>query len=190
MIGMVSGVIEVKDAPYVLVNVSGVGYKVTVSPKLFSTLTLGEKSKLFTYTHVREDILDLYGFSDILDLKLFEYLISVSGVGPKTAIGIFSFGNRSEIIKAISAGDVTFFTKVPRLGKKNAQKIIIELKNKFGEGRDLDLSEDMSEESDEVILALKTFGFSTAEAMEATKKLDKNISSEEKIKIALKNLGK
>ena len=188
MIASLSGTVELKDAPNIIVNVKGVGYKVAVSPKFFASLTLGKQTKLFTYTHVREDILDLYGFEDALDLKLFEYLISVSGVGPKTAIGIFSFGTRFEVIEAILKGDVDFFTKVPRLGKKNAQKIIIELKNKFGQGADLDLSGGEGEE-DEAILGLKTFGFSGQESRDAIKNLDKNLSTEEKIKQALKNLG-
>ena len=190
MIGFLKGKIELKDNPFVFIDVSGVGYKVHVSPNHFSTLNLGDSAIIYTFTHVREDILDLYGFSDPLDLKLFEYLIGVSGVGPKTAVGIFSFGSRTEIIQAILKGDVSFFTKVPRLGTKNAQKIIIELKNKFGEGRDLDLSSDSFSESDEVVLALKSFGFSTQEAKEAIKDLDKKLSSEEKVKQALKNLGK
>ncbi len=190
MIGFLSGKIELKDSPFVFLDVNGVGYKVFVSPNHFSALVIGEKAKMFTYTHVREDVLDLYGFSDFLDLKLFEYLIGVSGVGPKTAIGIFSFGTRPEIIEAILKGDVEFFTRVPRLGHKNAQKIIIELRNKFGDGADLDLSEGPSKDKDEVVQALKSFGFSFQEAREAIKSLDKNLSVEEKIKQALKNLGK
>lgn len=190
MIGFLSGRIELKDAPHVFIDVNGVGYKVFVSPNHFTSLKLSEKAKMFTYTHVREDLLELYGFADSLDLKLFEYLIGVSGIGPKTAIGIFSFGTRSEIIEAILSGDVEFFTRVPRLGRKNAQKIIIELKNKFGEGKDLDLTTEAQTERDEVVLALKTFGFSSSEAREAIKNLDKDLSTEEKIKEALKYLGR
>jgi Holliday junction DNA helicase RuvA len=189
MIGYLNGKIELKDSPYVFLDVHGVGYKVFVSPNYFSVLIAGEGAKMFTFTHVREDILDLYGFAHPLDLKLFENLIGVSGIGPKTAIGIFSFGTRIEIIEAILKGDVDFFTKVPRLGRKNAQKIIIELKNKFGDGKDLDLSSGLSDK-DDAVLALKTFGFSTQEANEALKKFDKNLSTEEKVKQALKSLGK
>lgn len=190
MIGYLSGRIELKDAPFILLDVNGVGYKVFVSPNHFTALKIGDKVKMFTYTHVRDDVLDLYGFSDFLDLKLFEYLIGVSGVGPKTAIGIFSFGTRPEVIEAILKGDVEFFTRVPRLGRKNAQKIIIELRNKFGEGADLDLSEGPSVDKDEVMLALKSFGFSPSEVRSAMKSLDKGLSVEEKIKQALKYLGR
>lgn len=190
MIGFLSGKVELKDAPYIFLDVNSVGYKICVSPNLLAKLKIGDKTKLFTYTHVREDLFELYGFEEPLDLKLFEYLIGVSGIGPKTAIGIFSFGSRKEIIEAILASDVEFFTRVPRLGRKNAQKIIIELKNKFGEGKDIDLNEGPSQARDEVVLALKSFGFSSSEANEAIKSLDKNLSTEEKIKQALKYLGK
>jgi Holliday junction DNA helicase RuvA len=191
MIGTLKGTIEYREDPYVIVDVHGVGYKVLVPVTVLSKISgLGEAIKLYTYTHVREDVLELYGFSDPSDLKLFEYLISVSGVGCRTASGIFSVGDRSQIINAIVGNDVAFFTSVPRLGKKNAQKIIIELKNKIGGGTDLDLSED-SAGSTEILAALKTFGFSTSESQGAIRALDgKGETVEEKIRLALKYLGK
>jgi holliday junction DNA helicase RuvA len=191
MIGMLSGVIAYRDDPYVIVDVSGVGYKVLVPVTVLAKITaLGEEIKLFTHTHVREDLLELYGFSDPSDLKLFEYLISVNGVGCRTASGVFSVGNRSEIIQAIIGNDVAFFTSVPRLGKKNAQKIIIELKNKIGGGEELDLSSDGAGSSD-VVAALKSFGFEAREAQEAVRALGgKGETVEEKIRLALKYLGK
>lgn len=191
MIGTLKGTIEYREDPHIIVDVNGVGYKVLVPVTVLSKLTgLGEEIKLFTHTHVREDLLELYGFPDHSDLKLFEYLISVNGVGCRTASGIFSVGNRSEIIQAIIGNDVTFFTSVPRLGRKNAQKIIIELKNKIGGGEDLDLSEG-GQESNEVIAALKTFGFNTAESQDAIRALKgEGKTVEEKIRLALKYLGK
>ncbi len=191
MIGTLRGTIEYREDPYIIVDVNGVGYKVLVPLTVLARITaLGEEIKLFTHTHVREDVLELYGFSDASDLKLFEYLISVSGVGCRTASGIFSVGTRSEIIQAIIGNDVAFFTSVPRLGKKNAQKIIIDLKSKIGGGDDLDLSED-SGESNEIIAALKTFGFDPRESQEAIRALaGKGETVEEKIRLALKYLGK
>ena len=133
--------------------------------------------------------MELYGFIDPADLKVFEYLISVSGVGCKTALTVFSVGTRREIIEAITSNNVTFFTAVPRLGKKKAQKIIIELKNKLGGEGDLDLSQ--AGESDEVIAALVSFGFTPLEARTAIKKLNgAGESTAEKVKLALKQLGK
>src|SRR5258705_8114589 len=188
MIGSLQGVIEYQEASNVIIVVNGVGYKVLIPTTI--SVSVGDTIKLFTHTHVREDLLELYGFVEPQDLKLFEYLISVSGVGCKTAIGIFSFGSRKDIVNAIIANDVTFFTSVPRLGKKNAQKIIIELKNKLGGQEDLDLSQDDSE-SNEVILALKGLGFTPVEARNALKSLNgKGETVSEKVRLALKSLGK
>jgi Holliday junction DNA helicase RuvA len=122
---------------------------------------------------------------------LFESLLTVSGVGPKTALNIFSFGERKDIIEAIIKGDVTFFTSVPRLGTKNAQKIIIELKNKMGAGSDIDLSGKDLLENAEVVQALKNFGFSVSEAQKAVREIKQiGLTTEEKIRLTLKNLGK
>lgn len=174
-----------------MIDVNGVGYKVLVPESVYSKLTLGDKTKIFTYTYVREDALDLFGFLEAEDLGLFESLLTVSGIGPKTALNIFSFGERKDIIEAIIKGDVAFFTSVPRLGSKNAQKIIIELKNKMGAGADLDLSGKDLLENAEVVQALKNFGFSAAEAQKALREVKKDgITTEEKIRLALKNLGR
>jgi len=191
MIGFLNGTIELLQRPFVITDVHGVGYKVLVPDSVYSKLYLGEKVKIFTYTHVREDALDLFGFLESQDLGLFESLLTVSGIGPKTALNIFSFGERKDIIEAIIKGDVTFFTSVPRLGTKNAQKIIIELKNKMGSTADLDLSGNDLLENAEVVQALKNFGFSVGEAQKAVREVKKQgISTEEKIRLALKALGR
>lgn len=192
MIGALNGVILHRDDPYLIIDVHGVGYKVLVPTTILAKLSgVGEAVTVFTHTHVKEDALELFGFAEYADLKLFEYLISVSGVGPKTALGIFSVGSRSAIVQAISSGDVSFFTSVPRLGKKNGQKIIIELKNKLGAGGDLDLSESGGADQNELITALKAFGFSAAESQEAIQALNgKGETVEEKVRLALKYLGK
>jgi len=191
MIGFLKGTVEFLQRPFVMIDVCGVGYKVLVSESVYSKLTLGEKLKIFTYTYVREDALDLFGFLEAEDLGLFESLLTVSGIGPKTALNIFSFGERKDIIEAIIKGDVSFFTSVPRLGTKNAQKIIIELKNKMGSGADLDLSGKDLLENAEVVQALKNFGFSVGEAQKALREVKKDgLTTEEKIRLALKNLGR
>jgi len=192
MIGSLRGIVELRNDPYLLVDVSGVGYKVLVSNEVLSKVEgVGGQIKLFVHTHVRDDALELFGFSHFEDLKLFEMLIGVSGVGPKTAMGIFSSKNRPDIINAIVSSDVDFFTTVPRLGKKNAQKIIIELKNKFGSISELDLSESFVKQNNEVVHALKSLGFSSKETEEALKNIkEEGKSTEEKIKFALKYLGK
>lgn len=187
---MLTGIVSYRFDPHILLNVQGVGYKVLVSPPVLSKLPVGTETALFTHMHVREDALELFGFLEPEDLKLFEYLISVSGIGGKTAVGVFAIGSRSQIISAIAKGDVAFFTAVPRLGKKNAQKLIIELKSKIGSKDDLDLSGGDSA-ADEVLLALQSFGFSLREASTAlTAVADQGKTPEEKIKLALKYLGK
>ncbi len=192
MIGTLKGVIEYREDPFLIIDVNGVGYKVLVPNSVLSKISgTGDSIKLFTHTHVREDLLELYGFTDPADLKVFSLLIGVSGVGCRTALGIFSVGSRYEIVKAISTGDVSFFTSVPRLGKKNGQKIIIELKNKLGAGGDIDLSDTGSAEQDELLNALQAFGFSAREASLAIRELDgKGNTLEEKVRLALKYLGK
>src|SRR3990167_434514 len=132
MIGYLNGEVVTRDDPHIIIDVNGVGYKVLATRSVLSKVILNGKLKLFIYTHVREDAISLFGFLDSLDLKLFENLISVSGIGPKTAMNIFSVGTREDVVQAIVTGDVSFFIGVPRLGKKNAQKIIIELKSKLG----------------------------------------------------------
>lgn len=190
MIGMLTGNLVLKDGQQIIIDVHGVGYKVLASAQILTNSHVGDTITVFTHTHVREDALDLFGFSTQQDLKVFEYLISVNGIGPKTAMGIFAVGGREEILGAILKADVDFFTGVPRLGKKNAQKIIIELKNKIGKGEDLDLSEE-SEAVSEVVSALISMGFSEREAHMAAKGIgEQGSTTSEKVKLALRQLGK
>ncbi len=191
MIGSVRGKIILKDGIYLIVETGGVGYRILVSSKVSVKHKLDEEAMFYTYTLVREDELALFGFSEVADLKLFENLIGVSGVGPKTAMSIFSFLTRDEVVNAVMKGDTGAFSGIPRLGTKNAQKIIIELKNKLGDGSSLDLNSLEGEANDDVFTALTSFGFTRHEIGEALRKIDTSAStSEEKIKLALKYLGK
>jgi|SRR5579859_6622153 len=192
MIGTLTGVVDYREDPFLIIDVHGVGYKVLAPASVLSKITkTGETIKLYIHTHVREDLLELYGFVDPADLKIFSLLISVSGVGCRTALGIFSVGSRQDIVHAISTGDVTFFTSVPRLGKKNGQKIIIELKSKMGASGDIDLSSEETIGQKELIKALQAFGYSAREAHTAIRELNgKGESIEEKVRLALKYLGK
>lgn len=187
MIGYLHGVLRLRSHAYSLIDVHGVGYKVHVAQNVLDAIREGDEIELFIHTHVREDALELYGFSDAASLSLFEQLIGVSGIGPKTALGIFGLGKREAIMGAIRRADVDFFTGVARLGKKNAQKVIIELKNKLGGIEDLDLGEGESD----VVTALTGFGFSLEEARKAVREIgDKGKTTTEKVKLALKFLGR
>lgn len=189
MIGYLKGTCIVRNDPYLIIDVNGIGYKVCAAADVLAKVHKGDVVTVFTHTHVREDLLELYAFSSETHLELFELLLSVNGIGPKTAIGVFALGEKEKIIGAIKQADVDFFTGVPRLGKKNAQKLIIELKNKIGSVADLDLTGDG--EVDEVVVALTGFGFSEQEAKKALRDIgEQGSTTSEKVRLALKYLGK
>jgi Holliday junction DNA helicase RuvA len=189
MIGSIRGKIILKGEKYVVVEVNGVGYKVNVSTDtLAQTHRTSGEIFLFIHTHVREDSLDLYGFLSEAELKFFEMLIGVSGIGPKGALAILGVASIETLRKAIGTGDTSYLTKISGIGKKTAEKIVIELRDKMGtelEGGSLQGELDSLE-------ALKSLGYSQNEAREALKKVtEKNVdlSMNAKIKEALKILG-
>ena len=184
MIAKLTGKPEILDHQSIILDVNNVGYKIFFNPKPNQPLP----STLFIHTHVKDDALDLYGFIAKDELQLFKLLISVSGIGPKTGINVMDKGVEA-ITQAVSTGDVDFFTTVPRLGRKNAQKIIIELKSKLGGLKDLDLTSDTSETKD-AITALISLGFSRSEAREALNQVFDQPTLEAKISQAIKLLGK
>jgi len=172
----------------IILQVRGVGYKVSLPPSLSPKLLKQTQVTLYIYTHVRDDTLALYGFTSLEELQLFELIINISGIGPKIAISLIDKGVDA-INSAVSQADVDFFTSIPRLGKKNAQKIIIELKPKLGDLQDLDLT-DEAPETLETLDALISLGFTKKEARLALKNIDSQLPLEAKITQAIKNLGK
>lgn len=181
MIASLFGAIEVLGENEIIIDVNGVGYRVFVATsENFNT----PKMKLFIHTQVREDALELYGFKTLDDLRLFEKLIGVSGIGPKTALGIFNRGGKNEILEAIEKENVNFFIGIPRLGTKNAQKIIIDLKGK------LDNFENLSFQNSNLRKTLLDLGFKDSEIREAMKNINNKEDFETQIKIALKFLAK
>jgi len=170
-----------------ILEAQGVGYGVWLPDQLKSRLKMGKEVELYIYTHVREDVLDLYGFSQKDELELFQLLLNVSGVGPKSALIIIDRGVVA-VRQAIVSTDVSFFTSIPRIGKKNAQKIILELKGKLGSLAELDL-ENIGGQTQEVIEALQAVGFSKSEALEAVRNLPGDVETiEDKIRYALKQM--
>lgn len=189
MIAKLKGKIEFLKDGYVVVDVNDVGYKVFLSNLTLGKIAGSQNIELFIHTHVREDILALYGFLTNEELDMFELLISVSGVGPRSAIGILSIADPKTIRTAIVNEDPAILTKVSGVGKRTAERVIVELKNKV-----IDLS---VEEKEEVITdsnaleALTSMGYSVTEAREALKGVSKNVKDVgERVKLALKNLGK
>lgn len=189
MIGSLRGKIIFKAGNRVEVDAGGVGWEVFLSPADLNEINLGEEAEIFTYHHVAEDKNDLYGFLKREDKTVFEMLLSVSGVGPKTALAVFTAGNGARIIKAIAGAEVDFFRAVKGLGEKAAQRIIVDLRNKVGAVGDLDLTK--KENSAVVFQALSGLGFTGEEIRAVLPLLPPEATTEdEKIKAALKLLGK
>ena len=188
MIGQLTGKIVRHEGRFVILEVGGVGYKVFVSTETFSQLkNQTETITLMTHLVVREDALDLYGFIDQTELDFFELLIGISGVGPKSALSILSLAPPETLRKAISSGNTQYLTQVSGIGRKIAEKIVLELRDKIGalEGEDNNL-----EQEAEAIMAMEALGYSTREAREALRQLPPEITDTgAKIKEALKNLG-
>ncbi len=188
MIGFLSGKVQ-KLTHQILVHTSGgVGYQVELGPTLFLRLQDNDQVNLFIYTHVKEDALKLFGFQSQKDLSLFELILSVSGVGPKTAIAIIDAG-AERLVTAVQNADVSFFSSIPRVGKKLAQKIIIELKSKLGGLKELDLSP-LSQTEQDVVDGLLGLGFAETHVHEVLKTLDTKQSVEKVLKAAVKQLSK
>jgi len=193
MIALVKGMIaEKREKSLTVMTSGGVGYAVNVRPAVSLNKSLGQEITLFTYSYIREDAFDLYGFESRSELNIFELLLSVSGIGPKTAMNVLLSGSPEDIVSAISKGDTAFFTATPGIGTKGAQRIIVDLQSKVGAMGELDLSAEQSSENKQVIEALRGFGFREYEAREALKSLPKGtkLSLEQKVKLALKSLSR
>jgi len=191
MIAQLTGNIAHTGERFVIFNVNGIGYKVftTAESMLFLTKNPAEMT-LWTHLVVKEDALDLYGFVSEQELNFFELLITVSGIGPKGALGVLSLAGTETLRKAISSNNTEYLTKVAGVGRKSAEKIVLELKDKLGKLGDSLPNEDLDKEAD-VLNALQALGYSIRESREALKKIPVGtIDTGEKIKQALQNLGK
>lgn len=189
MIESLRGIVSHVDEGYAVIDVHGIGYKVFCTRETLGALgKVGGETLIWTYLSVRENALDLYGFSDRETLSFFTLLLSVSGIGPKSALAILSVASVRALKSAIASGDPDYFKKTTGIGTKKAEKIILELRDK------LDIAEgELGEhrESADAVDALEALGYSRREAESALKKLPKDITSAEaKIKEALKYLGR
>ena len=187
MIAHISGTVLDIQERFVVVDTGGLGYKVFASAETLETLTRGNKVSLFTYLAVREDALDLYGFLNNESREFFELLLSVSGIGPKSALGILSITAVLTLKKAIATGDVGYLTKVSGIGKKTAEKIVIELRDKLLAHKD---SETNLQGDHDALEALKSLGYSQQQARETLNTIDPSITDINLVlKEALKKLG-
>lgn len=188
MIACVTGTIIDKEERSVVIDAGGVGYEVHVTAATADSLRQGAEATIWTHLAVREDAHTLYGFLTKDERGLFELLISVSGIGPKTALGVMNVSSPSNIRKAVSTGDTSHLTKVSGVGKKLADKIVLELKGKF----EAESSDGISLRDEvDALEALKALGFKHGDAREALKEVDPSIvDTGERVKKALKILGK
>lgn len=200
MFAYLKGSLEVKTKGYIVIDVGGVGYKVFMSETAIEKLgEIGETVKIYTYLKVREDEMSLYGFSTNEELRIFELLLSVSGVGAKSAISILSNITPSSFALAVISNDVAKIKSLPGIGPKSAQRIILELKDKIKTEEaseeitkvQIEKVEENNEKVQEAISALQVLGYSRKEIEKALEKVDKqDLSVEEIIKTGLKNLAR
>jgi Holliday junction DNA helicase RuvA len=196
MISRLTGKIAHIDPKYIILDVNGVGYKVyTTVDSMLSIGKEGNEAVFWTYLAVRENALDLYGFSSLAELNFFELLITISGIGPKTALGILNSASVETLQTAVQTDDTSHLVKISGIGKKVAEKIVMELKDKvdkFTHSEEAKSAMKQAHKNDnDALEALKALGYSQNEARDALKELPKEITkTNEKIREALKVLGK
>lgn len=189
MIAQLEGNITFKGGNFIIIDVGGVGYKVFTTLDMLHVVKKNTSVKIWTHLAVRENSMDLYGFNEQPELEFFEMLITISGIGPKSALGILSVAPIETLRKAVSTGDTSYLTKVSGIGKKNAEKIVLELKDKLG-SIDGFAGDEMLKEDTDAIEALQALGYSAQEAREALKKTSGKASGvNAKIKEALKHIA-
>lgn len=190
MISYLKGKIIGKNNGFVVVEVNNIGYRVFVSPLFFTDLTVGPEAEFYTHQYVREDALSLYGFKSMEELGLFELLLSVSGIGPKSALGVMSIAAVADVKGSISRGDPAMLTKVSGVGRKTAERVVLELREKIGKINGKTATGAGTVSGDEID-ALMALGYSLAQARDALNGLGGKIkNSGERIRQALKRLGK
>ena len=191
MISHIRGKIEEKFEGHVIVDVMGVGYEVTVTAPDFESVKLGEERKFFTHHAVRENAEELYGFSSLAAKKLFEMLTSVQGIGPKAGMAILSLAEAEEVRNAIANADTAFISRASGVGKKSAERVVVDLRDKVGAPSHYGATEvkyaTKAEEPDEALDALIALGFPLKEATTALEKVDISLPVEERVRLALKN---
>ena len=191
MIAHLSGAIAEKfGAGSVVVDVHGVGYEVSVSAGDFEAVALNQDVKFYTYHHVREQAEELFGFSSLAAKKLFEMLITVQGVGPKAALAILSLGDAEQVRNAIANADSAFVQKAAGVGKKTAERVVVDLSDKVGlptqYGRVETIVQTELNTSDEALEALMALGYTLADATKALENVDVNLPTAQRVTEALK----
>jgi holliday junction DNA helicase RuvA len=190
MIARLHGKLEARTDDSLIVNVGGVGFRVRVTTGTLAMLgAVGSEVQLFTHLRVREDELSLYGFASEDELELFETLLTVSGIGPKVGIGILSSASTSTLRMAIAQGNLDILTALPGIGKKTAQRLVLELKGKVDVGG-LGAVSELGAVDKDVMEALINLGYSAAEAAGAARSVPSTlVAIEDRVRFALQSLG-
>ena len=190
MIATLNGKISEKNLDSVVLDVNGVGYGLLVPQETYAKVGVGDETKLFIYEHIRESSYDLYGFLEKETKELFIKLINVNGVGPKVGLNILSIGTVNNVREAIAGGNLKFIQTAPGVGKKVAERVLIELKDKVGLISSVDadslLIGEEAATQDEAVQALVALGYSVNDAIVSLKKIDKDLSTKERVTLALK----
>jgi Holliday junction DNA helicase RuvA len=194
MIAHIKGVVAEKFANSVIIDVHGVGYEVSLTSIDFDNLTLNDEVKVYTYHHIREQSEELFGFTSLAGKKIFELLITVQGIGPKAAMSILSLAPYEEVRNAIANADAGFISKASGVGKKSAERVIVDLRERVGlptyYGRKTELEKPEVPANDEALEALMALGFTLADATQALDGIDLDLPVEERIRAALKSRAK
>ena len=190
MIAHVFGLVVEKFGSSIIVDVNGVGYEVNVATGDFDATLLDSKIKFYTYHHIREQSQELFGFSSLIAKKLFELLITVQGVGPKAALAILSLGDSEAVRNAIAMSDAVFITKASGVGKKTAERVVVDLSDKVGQaiitGNGKTLSNNVTLSNDEALEALMTLGYNLNDAAKALENVPTNLPTAKRVTLALK----
>jgi len=188
MISHLEGTVHSTHAGFLILSVGGVGYKVATTRETLASLKGAKSASLWTHLAVREDVLDLYGFNTEEELRFFDMLLTVPGIGPKSALAVLDIASIPTLRSAISAGNASYLTNVSGIGKKTAEKIVLELKDKVGAGVD---SRSASLKGDEEALeAMRALGYSQTEARDALRKVPAEVEkSAQRLREALRILG-
>lgn len=190
MIAHVFGKVAEKFNGSLVIDVHGVGYEVNVATNDFDAVILDQEIKFYTYHHVREQSEELFGFSSLAAKKLFEMLITVQGVGPKAALAILSLGDAEQVRNAIANADSGFIQKATGVGKKTAERVVVDLSDKVGlpthYGRAEEPLQTELNTSDEALEALMALGYTLADATKALENVDINLPTSQRVTEALK----
>ncbi|MEA4963523.1 Holliday junction branch migration protein RuvA [Lutispora sp.] len=193
MFDYLNGIIAETKEDHVVIDIGGIGYKIFSSANTISDLRVANKTKVYTHMHVKEDDLILYGFSSRNELDIFKLLISVSGIGPKAALSLLSCLKPNELVLALGTQNIKALTQAPGIGKKTAERILLELRDKINIDSEIlmNVNDEKGNNMPEVIDALMSLGYSYNEASLAFSKIeDKEKPIDNLIKEALKQLSR